>query len=101
MDNEDKALYKIYITTSNLKDAGTNQIVFMQIFGTRKLQNRKSEIVSIKFPLERSINNSKKFKKQTDKLKKTDKEPGQTDKFEIEETRLDKIKKIRILLNKL
>jgi hypothetical protein len=91
MDYElDSALYKIYISTSNFPDAGHNCNVFMQIFGTKKIStkrgSRKSNIISVRFPLEKSLTNSKKF------------QAGQTDKFEIEETQMDKIKKIRLTL---
>jgi hypothetical protein len=90
---EEKAIYKISVYTSNFENAGTNYNVWLQIFGTKKSQfvnsfskGPKSNLTSIKFPLEKSKTNRRKFK------------PGQKDKFEIEETLIDKIKKIRLSL---
>lgn len=89
---DDKTKYKIYVTTSNFADAGTKYNVCLQVFGvrhgapSRRTGRVKSDLTSFKFPLEKSKNHAVKF------------QPGQKDKFEIEEIRLDKIKKIRLAL---
>ena len=102
-DKKNMTLYKITITTSSFATAGTNYNVGIQIFGSNKdmsmkAQNKNKNLrssfakkfsyltTSITFPLEKSLTNQKKFR------------PGQKDKFEIEETRLEKIKKIRLFL---
>lgn len=80
MQNE-KETYKIWTTTSNFPDAGTKSNVFLQIFGDN---GRKSPIVSLKFPLQKSKSNEVKF------------QPGNTDLFELDEMPVSKIRKIRI-----
>lgn len=96
--------YLIYTTTSNFPDAGFNSNVYIQIFGMQKRasssssspprQNNSHEsnrvLTSLRFPLQISKNNAKKFR------------PGQTDLFEIEldqQVELQSIKKIRLTHN--
>jgi hypothetical protein len=96
---EEKVLYKVVVYTSNFDTAGTNYNAWLQIFGTKRsdsanghhhhnhhAKKSNSLTTSIKFPLEKSKTNQRKFR------------PGQKDKFEVEETPLDKITKIRLAL---
>jgi hypothetical protein len=85
MNVEKHTVYKIYVSTTDLPYAGTNGNVFIQLFGKKKREKKgDSHITSIKFPLEKSKTNKKKFQQ------------GQTDLFEVEEEYIGKIKKIKI-----
>lgn len=84
-NSEKQTVYKIYVTTTDIPYAGTNGNVFIQLFGKKKRNQRgDSNITAIKFPLEKSKTNKKKFQR------------GQTDLFEVEEEYVGKIKKIKI-----
>jgi len=85
MNSGKQTVYKIYVTTTDIPYAGTNGNVFIQLFGKKKKDQRgDSNITAIKFPLEKSKTNKKKFQK------------GQTDLFQVEEEYIGKIKKIKI-----
>lgn len=85
MEIENKILYRIFVTTSNFQNAGTDSNVFIQLYGNEKSKRGTvSQLISVKFPLEKSLNHQKKFR------------PGQKDLFEIEETFVGSLKKIRI-----
>lgn len=85
IDPDHKTIYKIYVTTTNIPNSGTKSNVFLQIYGKNKSRNSKSsDILTVKFPLEKSKTNKVRF------------QPGQTDLFEIEEAYLGQIKKIKV-----
>jgi len=85
IDADHKTIYKIYVTTTNIPNAGTRSNVFLQIYGKNKSRNSKSsDILTVKFPLEKSKTNKLRF------------QPGQTDLFEVEEPYLGAIKKIKV-----
>ena len=85
MENDFKVIYKIYVSTTDIPNAGTNANVFIQLYGKIKSKRSKeTQLTSLKFPLEKSEKNLKKF------------QPGQTDLFEIEDVYIGKLKKIRI-----
>ncbi|CAF0746916.1 unnamed protein product [Brachionus calyciflorus] len=79
---DEKFVYKIYVTTSNIEHAESISNVYIQLFG-----KTKSLLRSFKFPLEKSKTNAKKF------------QPGQTDLFEIEEAYIGNLKKIVLTHN--
>lgn len=76
MNLDDDTLYNITVTTSELKDAGTEANVFIKIFGKRSETD--------KILLEKSLSNRTKFKN------------NQTDVFKINDIDVGKIKKILI-----
>lgn len=93
-DKEKKpTLLKIYVTTSNLPNAGTNANVFLQLYKTKRITNaennnkksptksNKQLIESLKFPLEHLKSSTPKSKKKF--------QPGHTDLFEIEDQTFD------------
>jgi len=89
-DKHDKksTLLHIYVTTSNLPNAGTNANVFLQLYKTKRIDatttnNKKqpSLIESLKFPLENLKSSSPPSTKKF--------QPGHTDLFEIEDDSFD------------
>ena len=86
MEGELKVNYKIYAVTSNIPDAGTNSNVFIQLYGKMKSRN-DSQLNCVKFPLEKSKTNPKKF------------QSGCTDIFEIEDVYVGSLKKIRVSID--
>ena len=92
LSEKPSTIYKIYVTTSNLPNGSKVGDVFVQLYGKTKNKDQHSsrrsskstEILSVKFPLEKSKTHKKKFK------------PGLTDLFEIEECYVGELEKIRV-----
>ncbi len=86
--NQTEKLYRIFVTTGALPNASLSANVFLQIFGKRKIERRsgkqRHDIWMAKFPLEKSETAGKKF------------QAGKTDVFEVSETNVGKITKIRV-----
>jgi len=88
-DKHDKkpTLLHIYVTTSNLPNAGTNANVFLQLYKTKRIDatnnNKKQPLLieSFKFPLENLKSSSPPSTKKF--------QPGHTDLFEIEDDSFD------------
>jgi hypothetical protein len=78
-------LLQIYVTTSNLPNAGTNANVFLQLYKTKRInsKSKRNQLIteSLKFPLEHMKSSVPKTKKKF--------QPGHIDLFEIEDETFD------------